>query len=119
MAACEVKLIIHNCSEPLKIAPEAVHPSDSLCACKQHDIYLRVNKHSSQVRALTFADPMQNANLSDVLMDRAVLNDTNLKNTNMQRTVFTRYMTSTSGLCAMFQGGCRVCYLLCGRCLLS
>ena len=32
----------------------------------------------------------ENANLSDVLMDRAVLNEANLKNANLQRTVLTR-----------------------------
>jgi uncharacterized protein YjbI with pentapeptide repeats len=32
----------------------------------------------------------ENANLSDVLMDRAVLNEANLKNANLQRAVLTR-----------------------------
>ena len=36
----------------------------------------------------------ENANLSDVLMDRAVLNEANLKNANLERAVFTR--------CALF-----------------
>lgn len=33
---------------------------------------------------------VQDANLSDVLMDRSVMNDANLKNAILQRTVFTR-----------------------------
>lgn len=33
---------------------------------------------------------MQDANLSDVLMDRAVMNEANLKNAILQRAVFTR-----------------------------
>jgi len=39
--------------------------------------------------SLTLGAP-QNANLSDVLMDRAVLNEANLRNANLQRTIFTR-----------------------------
>lgn len=33
---------------------------------------------------------MQEANLSDVLMDRAVMNEANLRNAILQRAVFTR-----------------------------
>ena len=34
--------------------------------------------------------PPQNANLSDVLMDRAVINEANLRNANLSRAIFTR-----------------------------
>ena len=34
--------------------------------------------------------PLQNANLSDVLMDRAVINEANLRNANLSRAIFTR-----------------------------
>jgi Pentapeptide repeats (8 copies) len=39
-------------------------------------------------------DPLllQNANLSDVLMDRAVINEANLRNANFQRAVLTRFV---------------------------
>lgn len=44
----------------------------------------------------TFFLAVQNANLSDVLMDRAVLNDANLRNANFQRAVLTRYFRAES-----------------------
>ena len=37
----------------------------------------------------------ENANLADVLMDRAVLNEANLKNANLERAVFTRCASAT------------------------
>ncbi|GBF91006.1 hypothetical protein Rsub_03861 [Raphidocelis subcapitata] len=40
--------------------------------------------------AVTFRTNFEGANLSDVLMDRAVLNEANLKNAILQRAVFTR-----------------------------
>ncbi len=46
----------------------------------------------------------ENANLADVLMDRAVLNEANLKNANLERAVFTRYViASPSCYCAWTQ----------------
>ena len=44
------------------------------------------------VQAWTGHAGLQNADLSDVLFDRAVLNGANLKNANLSRTIFTRYV---------------------------
>ncbi len=48
-------------------------------------------KLSSSRRQANF----ENANLADVLMDRAVLNEANLKNANLERAVFTRYASAS------------------------
>lgn len=46
--------------------------------------------HADFIKAVVPFANFENANLSDVLMDRAVLNEANLKNANLQRTVLTR-----------------------------
>ena len=46
--------------------------------------------HTDFIKAVVPFANFENANLSDVLMDRAVLNEANLKNANLQRTVLTR-----------------------------
>ena len=45
----------------------------------------------------------ENANLADVLMDRAVLNEANLKNANLERAVFTRYPVAQPLTCMRTQ----------------
>jgi len=44
--------------------------------------------HTTQLRSVISV--VQDADLSDVLFDRAVLNGANLKNANLSRTIFTR-----------------------------
>ena len=43
----------------------------------------------------------QNANITDVLMDRAVLNDANLVNANLSRTVLTRCAFIHNDVCVV------------------
>jgi uncharacterized protein YjbI with pentapeptide repeats len=42
------------------------------------------------MKATTYQANFEDANLSDVLMDRAVMNEANLKNAVLQRAIFTR-----------------------------
>lgn len=55
--------------------------------------------HGCRSKTLSLCWDLQNANLTDVLMDRAVLNEANLKNANMQRTIFTRCLPLCMHFC--------------------
>lgn len=50
---------------------------------------------------------LQNANLSDVLMDRAVLNEANLRNANFQRAVLTRLVALIARSWMRFMQACK------------
>jgi uncharacterized protein YjbI with pentapeptide repeats len=49
-----------------------------------------VTRRSIHIHCVTLSPVLQGANLSDVLMDRSVMNEANLKDAILERAVFTR-----------------------------
>ena len=63
------------------------------------------------VQALNGHAGLQNADLSDVLFDRAVLNGANLKNANLSRTIFTRYVCGPPAVNLFCNSHKRTCHM--------